>query len=271
MSSHDLQQIKGIGPTYAQKLADAGIVTLQDLARTTPEQLHEIVHARGRMANYALWIQQARELVAASGEAPEEAAPPTEEAPVERTEEAKEADDELQAELQDLVKELNDLAAELKRLAPQFQPPPYIPQRMKTLLAENLDRFAPETVKNLQESLEGATLDDFKDFETWKGVWFTINYLIKLEASERGRVLAERLAHLPGVSTLEDLKEMLKDTPPEEFLNPETWKGVWFLINYELKHVTSDLKKRLVGDATQEEDGWDDEAWDDDWNEEDWE
>ncbi len=285
MNNHDLQQIKGIGPTYAQKLADAGIVTLEDLARATPEQLHEIVHARGRTANYDAWIQQARELIAASGEAPEaaapsaeeatpaaeEAAPVTEEAPEEQAEEAPQAEGELHAELQDLVEELNNLAAELKRLAPQFQPPPYTPQRMKTLLAENLDRFAPETVKGLQESLEGATLDDFKDFETWKGVWFTINYLIKLEASERGHALAERLAHLPGVSTLADLKEMLKDTPPEEFLNPETWKGAWFLINYELKHVASDLKNRLVGGATQEEDDWDDETWDDDWNEDDWE
>ncbi len=154
-------------------------------------------------------------------------------------------------------------------MAPQFQPPPYTPQRMKNLLAENLDRFAPETVKSLQESLEGTTLEDFKDFETWKGVWFTINYLVKLEASERGHALAERLARLPGVSTLADLKEMLKDTPPEEFLNPETWKGVWFLVNYELKQVAGGVKARLLGESEQTDEEWN-EDWDEDWGE-DWE
>jgi hypothetical protein len=42
---------------------------------------------------------------------------------------------------------------------------------------------------------------------------------------------------------------MLQDTPPEEFLDPETWKGVWFLVNYELREVASGLKKRAQGGA----------------------
>lgn len=254
---NELQQIKGIGPKYAQKLADAGIVTLQDLAAATPEQLHEIIQARGGLARYEDWIQQAQQLTGAG----EEPSPPEAETP-EAVPSAEMED--VRAELQDLVKELNELAAELKRVAPQFQPPPYTPQRMKKLLAENLDRFAPETVKSLQESLEGTTIEDFKDFETWKGVWFTINYLIKLEASERGQALAERLARLPGVSTLADLKEMLQDTPPEEFLNPETWKGVWFVINYELKQVAGGLKQRLLGESESAEDDWDAD-WEEDW------
>ena len=266
MIVQELQQIKGIGPKYAQKLANAGILTLQDLAAATPEQLHEIIQARGGLARYDNWIQQARELIGAGEGAPavEEAPPAVEEKAAPETAPAKSED--LQADLQDLVEELNELASELKQIAPQFQPPPYTPQRMKNLLAENLDRFAPETVKGLQESLEGTTIEDFKDFETWKGVWFTINYLIKLEASERSHALAERLAQLPGVSTLADLKEMLKDTPPEEFLNPETWKGVWFLINYELKQAAGGLKHRLLRESDEA-----DEDWDDDWNEEDWE
>ncbi len=170
-----------------------------------------------------------------------------------------------QTELQDLVKELNQLASELKQLAPQFQPPPYTPQRMKRLLTNNLDRFTPETVKSLQESLEGTTLDDFKDFETWKGVWFTLNYLAKLEATERSHRLLDRLARLPGIKTVADLKDMLKDTPPEEFLNPETWKGIWFVVNYELKHTAQDMKNRLMGSSDETEDDWED--WDDDWEE----
>ncbi len=277
MSIQELQTIKGIGPKYARQLADAGILTLEDLATATPEQLQAIVQARGALARYDDWIRQAQERLQ---EKAREASAPTQEetgleseppAPVqlEETEPqpapaqpGEETAAELQAELQDLVAELNQLAEELRHLAPQFQPPPYTPRRMKALLTENLDRLAPETIKSLQESLEGTTLEDFKDFETWKGVWFTINYLVKLEAAERSQSLRERLTHLPGVSTLADLKEMLQDTPPEEFLNPETWKGVWFLINYELKHTAGELKRRVLGEeATDTSSDWD-EDWD---------
>ena len=238
MSMKDLQKVNGIGPKYAQMLFDAGVTTLEDLAASTPEQLAEIIQARRGPARYDDWIQQARALTAPQAEEAAEG--------VAAGEEAAQVE-EMRAELKDLVTELNELATQLKQIEPHFQPPPYTPQRMKQVLAENLDRFTPETVKGLQESLEGASIEDFKDIETWKGVWFTINYLIKLEAAERSHALTERLSHLPGVSTLADLKEMLKDTPPEEFLNPETWKGVWFLVNYEVRQAAGGLKKRLKG------------------------
>ncbi len=244
MSTQELQQIKGIGPKYAQKLADAGITSLADLANSTPEQLHEIVHARGATARYDDWIAQARALTGAEAE----------QIPAKETPAAAGAG-EIQVELEDLVTELNELAGQLKQIEPHFQPPAYSPQRMKKVLTENLDRFTPEAIKGLQESLDGTSIDDFKDIETWKGVWFTLNYLVKLEATERSHVLAERLAQLPGVSTLADLKEMLQDTPPEEFLNPETWKGVWFLVNYELRNVASGLKKRALGTGDEDESG----------------
>lgn len=226
MSTQELQKVKGIGSKYAGLLYDAGITDLKTLAASTPEQLHDIIQAKGGLARYDNWVQQARDFVSMQDETPEQ--------------------DEIQAQLKDLVEELNDLAAQLKQIEPHFQPPPYTPQRMKTVLTENLDRFTPEAVRSLQDSLDGTSIEDFKDIETWKGVWFTINYLIKLEATERSSALAEHLADLPGVSTLADLKEMLKDTPPEEFLNPETWKGVWFVINYELRDVARSFKKRVL-------------------------
>ncbi len=281
MSIQELQQIKGIGPKYARMLVDAGIANLDDLAAATPDDLQAIVQARGGLNRYEDWIQQARALVNEKAErvsqeevertegvdvvteAASAASPVVETSAVQS--EASLQREALEAELQDVMAELNELAAELKRLAPQFQPPPYTPQRMKMLLVENLDRFAPETVKSLQESLDGTTIEDFKDFETWKGVWFTINYLIKLEASERTHALAERLSRLPGISTLADLKEMLQDTPPEEFLNPETWKGVWFLINYELKNTASGLKKRLRGASADRSQEDEQDAWGDTW------
>ncbi len=152
-----------------------------------------------------------------------------------------------QAELKSLLAELNELTEELNRLVPDYSPPPYSSQGMIDLLQGNLNRFTPEAVKDMQASLDGTSLDDFKDIETWKGMWFTLNYLVQLEASERISSLSQRLSGLPGVSTLSDLKEMLADTPPEEFLNIDTWKGIWFIANYELRNQAQNIKLRLLG------------------------
>ncbi|RME82077.1 MAG: hypothetical protein D6775_11855 [Caldilineae bacterium] len=152
------------------------------------------------------------------------------------------------AELESLVAELNDLASELQRLQPSYRPPAFDPHQLVGLLKSNLDRFTPEAVRGLQEALEGTSLEDFKDFETWKGMWFTLNYLVQLEAGERRDDLKRRLGRLPGVHTIADLKEMLADTPPEEFLKPDTWKGLWFVVNYELQNQARSLRRRLLGE-----------------------
>jgi predicted flap endonuclease-1-like 5' DNA nuclease len=59
----DLTSITGIGPTYAARLQVAGITTFQELANRTPDELREIVRARGESADTASWISQARELL----------------------------------------------------------------------------------------------------------------------------------------------------------------------------------------------------------------
>jgi predicted flap endonuclease-1-like 5' DNA nuclease len=56
----DLTQIKGIGPTYAQRLKDAGLTTYTDIANATADQLRDI--ARATRADPADWISQARSL-----------------------------------------------------------------------------------------------------------------------------------------------------------------------------------------------------------------
>ncbi len=152
-----------------------------------------------------------------------------------------------QVELQSLLAELNELTEGLNKLVPDYAPPEYSAQAMVDLLKGNMDRLTPEMVKDLQASLEGTSLDDFRDIETWKGMWFTLNYLVKLEATERTDHLVQCLSGLPGVSTVSDLKEMLADTPPEEFLKIDTWKGIWFIANYELQNQAQSIKIRFFG------------------------
>jgi len=57
----DLTAIKGIGPTYARRLSEAGYTHYADLAQATPEALREITKAPP-MADPEAWIEQARGL-----------------------------------------------------------------------------------------------------------------------------------------------------------------------------------------------------------------
>lgn len=55
----DLTQIKGIGPTYARRLLDAGIVTYSDIASSSEDQLRQVTKA-ATMTDVNEWIAQAR-------------------------------------------------------------------------------------------------------------------------------------------------------------------------------------------------------------------
>lgn len=58
----DLTQIKGIGPTFARRLKEAGITTFAQLAGATVGQLQEITGVAEWQADPADWIAQARTL-----------------------------------------------------------------------------------------------------------------------------------------------------------------------------------------------------------------
>lgn len=59
----DLEQILGIGPTYARRLQEAGIHTYSDLAQQTPDHIREITGiSLRRTAEAAEWIGDARRL-----------------------------------------------------------------------------------------------------------------------------------------------------------------------------------------------------------------
>lgn len=56
----DLTQIKGIGPTYAKRLKDAGLTTYTDIANASADELRAITRATA--ADPADWINEARSL-----------------------------------------------------------------------------------------------------------------------------------------------------------------------------------------------------------------
>jgi predicted flap endonuclease-1-like 5' DNA nuclease len=61
-SSDDLTVIKGIGPGMQRRLNQGGIYTCSQLARSTPEELNQILGDTARLAKVEEWIDEARKL-----------------------------------------------------------------------------------------------------------------------------------------------------------------------------------------------------------------
>ena len=61
----DLTKIKGVGPTFEQRMREAGVTTFVQVAEATPEELEHIVQpAAWQRIDFADWRQQAKNLAA---------------------------------------------------------------------------------------------------------------------------------------------------------------------------------------------------------------
>jgi hypothetical protein len=154
-------------------------------------------------------------------------------------------------EFDEVVQELNELAAELQAEQPAYTPPPFSPQTMLRLLRQNMDRFTPAMqrgiLRELQTNLQGASPGDMLDPDTWKGMWFLLHYMVQNESTALRERINARLADLPGGETLVGMQSMLEGASPKDFLDVETWRGMWFLLNYSLQSQAEDMKRRFLG------------------------
>ncbi len=171
---------------------------------------------------------------------------------------AKVASHDQQAQLEALTTELNQLAAEVRVLEEKFTPPPFSTQGMIRLLKENMSRFTPEMrlslISELQESFEGAAAKDFLDPDTWKGMWYILNYSAQNNTESLRHALADRLAHFPGYDLAQDFRNSLEGASPKDFLEIDTWKGVWFMATYSLRFEADKMKNQILGKNDIEED-----------------
>lgn len=156
------------------------------------------------------------------------------------------------ADLDLLVRELNSLAAELQRKQPSFKAPEFSAGGMVSLLKRNLERFTPdmqvEIVSELRRNLEGTSPKDLIDPETWKGLWYILNYTAQAQSKSALAAVGQRLSALPGMNVAVDLKNNLEGTSPKDLVDPETWKGMFLIMNYSTRATAADIKRKLLGD-----------------------
>ena len=83
---------------------------------------------------------------------------------------------------QELSAELDSLIARVESSDSDYRPPPFSPQALLGLLNENLRRLSPAAAQALLERLRGYVNSDLFDLDTWKGIWYILNYTLQQQA-----------------------------------------------------------------------------------------
>jgi len=83
---------------------------------------------------------------------------------------------------QELREELEILVNRLKEIQPDYEPPPFAPGNILELMKKCMPGIPSQRSKDLLDRLSESINEDFLDVETWKGLWFMINYSIQYQA-----------------------------------------------------------------------------------------
>lgn len=170
--------------------------------------------------------------------------------------------------LQTLVSELDGLLSDLKSTLPDANTNPYSPFHLLTMIRDNISTLTPDVQLGMLESFKEMTVEDLKDIETWKGMAYMLNYSAQFQANQMKEKLNEQMPSplkpdriigfmkqsidrfTPALA--KDIFQNFQGTTKEDWVDPETWKGMWYMINYSLQFQAEQLKQRLVGEAPEE-------------------
>ncbi|MCB8984009.1 MAG: hypothetical protein H6659_09300 [Ardenticatenaceae bacterium] len=173
------------------------------------------------------------------------------------------------ARLQDLVTELDGLVADLKttltKEAPKDPAMSDYPLRLVGVVRENLSRFSPDVQLGILEGFEGMTVEDLTDLDTWKGMAYMFAYSARFQAGQVRERVNQRLpealqpeamlrfvrSHVDRFApeVAKDLMNSLEGASKEDLLDPDTWKGMFYMLNYSVQFQAEQLKQRLVGEG----------------------
>ena len=92
----------------------------------------------------------------------------------------------------ELAHELDELVRRLRQAFPEFEPPPFSSRGM----FEQFRQFMPRVPESMQPALlkrlRATINEDLFDPETWKGLWYVINYTVQYQTGFFKRRLCSR-------------------------------------------------------------------------------
>lgn len=189
-------------------------------------------------------------------------------APTATTTETARSEDEVES-LRTMVDQLNARVAELQQQVDTKQPAGealYTPAHLLAMVRENVGKLTPEMQIDVLRNFQGMSAEDLLDLETWKGLAYMMTYSARFQADQmRGKVTDTINQVVPepiqpgrlwqfGKSSLDRItpefaKQILstfQGASREDLMDPNTWKGVWYMITYSLQFQAEQLKQRLT-------------------------
>jgi len=91
----------------------------------------------------------------------------------------KEQEERLRGELRE---ELDELVERLREMQPDYEPPPFSFWNLIDLIMQNMPGLPNQVISGFAARLPDIISEDLLDIETWKGLWFMINYSIQYQA-----------------------------------------------------------------------------------------
>jgi 1-acyl-sn-glycerol-3-phosphate acyltransferase len=83
---------------------------------------------------------------------------------------------------QELVTELDGLIRRLRAMTPDYEPPRYSRHRFVAMVEESLQKLPRNVQLDVLDRLRTALNEQWFDPDTWKGVWYMVNYTVKYNA-----------------------------------------------------------------------------------------
>lgn len=160
-----------------------------------------------------------------------------------------------------LISELDALVSELRSSVPAVGQSAYSPLRMLILVRDTIARYAPDVQLGILAQFQDMTREDLLDLDTWKGIAYMIVYSVQFQAAQTRDALNERLPEPIKPDTIyqnirggvdwvtpEIAKEMagtLEGASREDLVDPDTWKGLAYMVAYSAQFQAGETKNRL--------------------------
>ena len=83
---------------------------------------------------------------------------------------------------EELVTELDGLIQRLRAFTPEYEPPRFSRQSFVAMVQESLQKCPKDLQLDVLDRLRTAINEQWFDPETWKGIWYMVNYTVKYNA-----------------------------------------------------------------------------------------
>jgi hypothetical protein len=167
-----------------------------------------------------------------------------------------------------LLADLDAMIEALRSSVPDVGQSPYSPFRLLALVRNSVSRYTPDVQLSVLEQFQDMSREDLMDLDTWKGIAYMIAYSAQFQAGQTKEMLDERLPEPIKPDSIFGLFKGTLDrvTPDiakqivgsfegasrEDLLDLDTWKGVWYMLNYSLQFQAEQIRLRLMGGDEEE-------------------